>query len=83
MSVAGMLSDQFRQADDRIAVDGDQASGLSDAAALGEVFEHGAGFLFGQVGVEKRCAFALGEAILADVAVEQSDVAGLAVACAD
>jgi hypothetical protein len=32
-----MLSGQFRQADDRVAVDVDQASGLSDAAALGEV----------------------------------------------
>jgi hypothetical protein len=49
MSVAGMLSDHLRQADDRIAVDLDQASGLSDATALGEVLEHGAGFRFGEV----------------------------------
>ena len=83
MSVAGVLPGQFRQADDRITVDVDEASGLPDAAALGEVLEHGAGLLLGQVGVEQRRALTLGEAILADVAVEQSDVAGLAVACAD
>jgi hypothetical protein len=83
MSVAGMSSGQFRQADDRIPVDIDQASGLSDAAALGEVLEHGAGFLLGQVGVEQRCALALGEAVLAGVAVEQADVILFAVAVAD
>jgi hypothetical protein len=83
MSVVGMLSRQSRQADDRIAVDDDQAPGLSDAASLGEVLEDGAGLLCGQVGVEQRGAFALGEARLADVAVEQPDMVGLAVACAD
>jgi hypothetical protein len=83
MSVAGMSSGQFRQADDRIAVDLDEASSLPNAAALGEVLEHGAGLLLGQVGVEKRCALALGEAVLADVAVEQADVVGFAVAVAN
>ena len=83
MSVAGMLSGQFRQADDRIAVDLDQASSLSNAAALGEVLEHGAGLLLGQVGVEKRRALALGEARLAGVAIEQPDVVLFAVAAAD
>jgi hypothetical protein len=83
MSVAGMLSGQFRQADDRIAVDLDQASGLPNAAALGEVVEHGAGLLLGQVGVEKRRALALREARLAGVAIEQPDVILLAVATAD
>jgi hypothetical protein len=70
MSVAGMLSDPFGQADDRIAVDLDQACGLSDAASLGEVLEHGACFLCGQVRVEQRCALAFGEAVFAGVAVE-------------
>jgi hypothetical protein len=83
MSVAGMLSGQSRQPDDRIAVDLDQASGLPNAAALGEVLEHGAGLLLGQVGVEQGCALALGEAVLAGVAVEQADVVGLAVAVAN
>jgi hypothetical protein len=83
MSVAGMVSDPFGQADDRIAVDLDQACGLSDAAALGEVLQHGAYFLFGQVRLEQRCALALGEAVFAGVAVEQPDVVLFAVAAAN
>jgi hypothetical protein len=83
MSVVGVLSGQFRQADDGIAVDVDQAPRLSDAAALTEVLEHGAGLLLGQVGVEKRRALAFGEAVLAGVAVEQPDVVLFAVAVTD
>jgi hypothetical protein len=64
-------------------VDLDQASGLSDAAALGEVLEHGARLLVGEVGMEQGRALALGEAILAGLAVEQTDVVVLAVAGAD
>ena len=78
-----MLSGLFRQADDRIGVDVDQASGLWDAAAFGEVLEHGAGLLFGQVSREQGRALALGEAVLAGLAVEQADVVVLAVAGAD
>jgi hypothetical protein len=77
-----MLPDHSCQADDGIAVDLDQASGLPDAAALGEVLEHRAGLLLGQVGVEQRRALALGEARLAGVAVEQPDVVLFAVAAA-
>src|SRR4051794_22203206 len=83
MSVAAMLPDHSCQADDGIAVDFDQASGLPDAAALGEVLEHRAGLLLGQVGVEQRRALALGEAVLAGVAIEQPDVILFAVAAAD
>ena len=78
-----MLSDHLRQADDRIAVDLDQASGLPNAAALGEVLEHGAGLLLGQVGVEERRALALGEARLAGVAVELPELLMLSEAAAD
>jgi hypothetical protein len=80
MSVAGMLSSPFRQADDRIGVDVDEASGLSDAAALGEVLEHGAGLLLGQMGLEQGRALALGEAVFAGLAGEQADGIVLAVA---
>jgi hypothetical protein len=83
MSVAGMLSDPLGQADDRIAVDPDQAFGLSDAAALGEVLQHRAHFLSGEVGVEQGRALALGEAVFAGVAVEQADVVAFAVAVAN
>ena len=83
MSVVGMSSGQFGQAGDGVAVDVDPAPGLSDAAALGEVLEHGAGLLLGQVGVEQGRALALGEAVFAGVAVKQSDVVLFAVAGAD
>jgi hypothetical protein len=83
MSVAGRLAGQFRQADDGMGMDVDQAAGLPGAAALAEVAEDGAGLLLGQVAMEHRRALALGEATLAGVAVEQPDVVALAVAGAD
>ena len=50
-----------------------QASGLSDAAAFGEVLEHRAGLLFGQVSLEQGRALARGEAVFAGLTVEQAD----------
>jgi hypothetical protein len=64
-------------------VDADETSGLPDAAALVEVLEHGVGLVLGQMAVEQGCALAFGEAGLAGVAVEESDVSVLAVAAAD
>jgi hypothetical protein len=83
MSVVGMGHDLAGQSDDGVAVDADQSFGLADAAALGEVLEHGVGLVVGQVGVEQGRALALGEAALAGIAVEQADVVSLAVPCAD
>ena len=83
MSVAGVLSGQFRQPDDGIGVDLDQASGLADAAAFAEVLEDGASLLLGEVSVEQGRPFALGEAVFADLAGEQSDGLVLAVAGAN
>jgi hypothetical protein len=83
MSVVGMSSDHPGQSDDGVAVDADQTFGLSDAAAVAEVLEHGVGLVLGQVGVEQGRALAFGEAIFAGVAVEQPNVVLLAVAGAD
>ena len=83
MSVAGVLPGQFRQADDRITVDVDEASGLPDAAAFGEVVEDGTRFLVGEVGVEQRRPLALGEAGPAGVAVELSELLVLAESATD
>jgi hypothetical protein len=47
------------------------------------MLEHGEGLLLGQMAVEEDRALALGEAILARLAVEQSDVVLLAVTGAD
>ena len=86
-SSAGLAGSQFlcffRQADDRIGMDLDQASGLSDAAALGEVLEDGVRLLVGQMGMEQGRALAFGEAVRASVAVEQTDVVVLAVVGTD
>jgi len=83
VSVVGVVPGQAGQSDDRVAVDADEPLGLSDAAALAQVLEHGAGRVVGQVGVEQGRALALGEAVLAAVAVEQPDVVLLAVAGTD
>jgi hypothetical protein len=60
-----------------------EAPGGSDAAALVEVLEHGEGLLLGEMAMEQGRALALGEAVFAGVAVEQSDVVEFAVAGAD
>ena len=78
-----MLSGLFRQPDDRIGVGVEKASGLSDAAAFGEVLEHGAGLLFGQVSLEQGRALALGKAVFAGLTVEQVDGVVPAIAPAD
>src|SRR4051812_33992909 len=83
MSVVGMLSDDSGQSSDGVGIDADQASGASDTTALVEVLEHGESRLFREVAVEQSRALALGEAVLAGLAVEQSDVALLAIAGAD
>jgi hypothetical protein len=75
-----MLSGDAGQSSDRVGIDADQASGGADATALVEVPEHGEGLLLGEMAVEQGRALALGEAILARLAVEQSDVVLLAVA---
>src|SRR5262249_41083421 len=66
--------------------------GLADAAAVLEVLQHGEGLAGGQVAVKRGGPFALGEALLAGLAVEQparlarpveaarGDVAGAALA---
>jgi hypothetical protein len=67
----------------RIAVDPHEPLGLADAAALGDVFQHGRGLLLCQVGMEQRCALAFGEPVAAGTASEEADRVVLAVAAAD
>jgi hypothetical protein len=69
-------------ADDGVLVDMDQAAGLADAAAVGEVGQDGLGLVVGQSAVEQGRAFAFGEARLAGLAVEESALV-LAVPAAD
>ena len=83
MSVVGVPAGSVGQADDRVAMDADKPFGLSDATAIVQVSQDGVCLLVGKPTVKKGCAFALGEAGLAGVAVEQTDVVVLAVACTD
>jgi hypothetical protein len=83
MSVVGMVAGGYGQPDDGIAMGADQAAGLADAVALGEVMEDGGDLLLGHAAVEQRSALPFGEAGLAGLTVEQSDAMILAVAIAD
>jgi len=83
MSVVGVVADGAGQSDDGVAMDADEASGLSDAAALVEVLEDGEGLVLGHAAVEQRGALAFGEAGLARLTVQQPDGVVLAVAVAD
>ena len=78
-----MLSGDAGQSDDGVGIDADQASCGPDATTLVEVLEYGEGLLLGEVAVEEGRALALGEAVLAGLAVEEADVVELAVAGAD
>jgi hypothetical protein len=78
-----MLSGGAGESDDGVAVDADEPSGGSHAAALVEVLEDGEGRPFRQVAAVQRRAFALREAGAAGVAVELPELFGLAVAAAD
>jgi hypothetical protein len=71
------------QADDGVAMDPDEPLGLSNAATIVEVGQHGAGLVVAEPAVKKGCALALGEAGFAGVAVKQAEVILLAVAVAD
>jgi hypothetical protein len=83
MSVAGVIAGGASQPDDGVAMGADEATGLADAVALGEVVEDGRGLLLGHAAVEQRSALALGAAGLAGLAIPQSDVVILAVAVTD
>jgi hypothetical protein len=52
MSVVGMIAGGAGQPDDGIAMDADEAFGLADAVALGQVMEHGAGRRVGEPAIE-------------------------------
>jgi len=75
-----MLSGDAGQSTDGVGIDADQASGGANATALVEVPEHVEGLSSGEMAVEQGRPLALGESILARLAVEQPDVVLLAVA---
>jgi hypothetical protein len=76
VELAGVAAGAVGQAADGVLADADQACGLADAAAVGEMAEDAEQFVLGQAGVEERGALAFGEAGLAGLAVQQA--AGIA-----
>src|SRR5512135_3753214 len=70
-------------AGDRVPMHAHEPLGLADAVALGDVVQDRGDGLLGQAGAEQRGALALGEASLARVAVEQSELLLFAVVAAD
>ena len=78
-----MLSGGEGQSDDGVGLDADEAAGLPDAVALGQVVEDGDGRLLGESAAVQGCALALGEASAAGVAVELAILLGLADSAAD
>ena len=83
MSVVGMNSGGACQADNGVAMDADEAPGLANAVALGQVVEDRDGGRFGEVATIQWCALTLGEAGPAGVAVELAELLLFAVVAAD
>jgi hypothetical protein len=83
MSVVGLLSGGAGQSDDGVAVDADEASGLADAIALGQVLRDGDGRRLGEVRAIQGRALAPGEAVTTGTAGELAELLGLTIAAAD
>jgi hypothetical protein len=83
MSVVGVLPGGAGQSDDGVAMDADESSGGTDAAALVEVLKHGVGLFLRQMAAIERRALPFGEAGAAAVAVELSELLVLAESAAD
>jgi hypothetical protein len=83
MSVVGMFSSGAGQSDERVGGDADQTTGLSDAAAFGQVLEDGEGGRFGKSAAIQGRTLAFGEASTAGVAVEKPELLVFAVVAAD
>jgi hypothetical protein len=68
----GVGAGQETIADDGVLVDADEASGLADADAFGDMGQDSGGLGGVEAGVEQRGAFTLGEAVFAGVTVEKA-----------
>jgi hypothetical protein len=64
VDIVGVLTRHQGQTDDRILVDLDQATGLSDATILLEMVQHGNGLVVGEFAAVQSRALAFREALL-------------------
>jgi hypothetical protein len=83
VDVPGVLTGLAGQPHDGVAMDADEPLGLTDPVALDEMLQDGDHLFRGQAGMGQRGALAFGEAGLAGVAIEQSDLLMLTVAVTD
>jgi hypothetical protein len=82
VALPGVGSGAQGVADDRVFIDADETSGLSDAAPILQVLEDGQGSVVSQACAEPGRAFAFGEASLAGATREHAALV-LAIAEAD
>src|SRR5262245_24426537 len=68
----GVAAGLQAQPQDRVLVHADQAAGLANAAAVGQVLQHRGGLVRRQAGVEQGRPLPLGEAALARPAPQQA-----------
>jgi hypothetical protein len=78
-----MSSGGASQPQDGVAVDADEAPGLADAIAFGQVLQDGDGGRFGEVATIQRRALSFREAGAAGIAVELSELLVFADAAAN
>jgi hypothetical protein len=83
MSVVGMSSGGVGEAEDGVAMDSEEASGLADAVAFGQVVQDRDGGGFGEMAAVQRGPLAFREAGAAGVAVELPELLVLADSAAD
>jgi hypothetical protein len=67
-----MVASEEAVADDGVLIDLDQAAGLADTTALGEVLQDGNGLVFGESAIKKRSPFAFREACFTGATAEQA-----------
>jgi len=83
VDLAGVVARQPAVTHYRVPMYPHQTAGLADAAAFGDVLQHGKNLLLGQVGAEQRRAFTLGKPRLAGSAAEHSPLFVRPIATAD
>ena len=71
-----MLTGPQTVADHGVLADAEQAAGLTNADAFGDVLQDGDGLVVGQARVEQGRALAFGEAVLAGAAIEEAPLFG-------